>query len=134
MLALDYGEKRIGVAIANTLSRLPSPLTTVNNTENALQTLVELARTHNAYAVVVGLPKGLKGQETPQTSLIRQFIKSLSKSLSVPVYTQDETLSSVRAEEELKQRNVGYNKSSVDELAATYILEDFLTEHSQISV
>ncbi len=128
ILSLDWGEKRIGVAIANTLSRLPSPLMTVENNEKTLQTLAELVQEHNTVSVVVGLPRGLKGQGTPQTGLIREFIDLLSKSLSVPVFAQDEDLSSVQAEKELRERKVGYNKESVDALAATYILEDFLRE------
>jgi|SRR3989344_9622031 len=131
IIALDYGEKRIGIAIGNTASRLPSPLMTLANNENTLQALTELLGQHNADALVVGVPRGLKGQETPQTLLIREFIELLKKSFSVLIYSQDEDLSSVRAEKELKERKIRYNKQSVDALAATYILEDFFKEHPE---
>ena len=129
LLGIDYGEKRIGVALANTLSRLPSPLTAVSNDNNALQRLTELAREHQIDTIVVGVPRGLKGSETPQTGLIREFIDLLKEKIEVPVYSQDEDLTSIKAEAELKSRGVSYNKESVDGLAATYILEDYLREN-----
>ena len=61
----------------------------------------------------------------------KEFIKLLKQHVHIPIFTQDETLSSVRAEKELRERKIGYNKESVDALAATYILEDFLREHFQ---
>jgi len=131
LLSLDVGQKRIGVAKGNSFTRLASPLTTIENNQNTPQTLVQLIGEHNAAALVIGLPKGLKGQETPQTSFTRQFIKLLKQHVHIPIFTQDETLSSVRAEKELRERKIGYNKESVDALAATYILEDFLREHFQ---
>ena len=132
IIALDVGDRRIGVARASLIARLPEPLKTIEHLPDTPQTLVELVRRENAAAVVIGLPRGLKGQETPQTSLIREFVVSLKEHLSVPIYTQDEALTSHKAEEELAKRGVRYNKGDVDALAAVYILEDFLLEHPDI--
>lgn len=129
ILAIDVGEKRIGVAIANSLSRLPAPLRTVEGGNNALQSVLELAREHNASAIVVGLPRGLNGQETSQTGVIREFVDLLKNSTPVPVFLQDEAGTSKKAEKELADRGVRYNKTHVDALAATYILEDYLGEN-----
>ena len=132
ILSLDIGEKRIGVAMSSLFTRLPSPLTTLQNDRHVLQALLELVQSHNVAGVVVGLPRGLKGLGTPQTMLIRDFIDLLRKKLSVPLYIQDEDLTSVKAKNEFHERGVRYNKESVDALAATYILEDFLREHPEV--
>lgn len=132
ILALDVGERRIGVAMANTLSRLPSPLVTIDNVSDALQTLVKLVYAHNAKAIVIGLPRGLKGQETAQTGFVREFIDLLKEKLKIPIYTQDEAMTSIQAEKELEERGVSYNKGAVDALAATYILEDYFRENPDL--
>lgn len=129
VLSLDIGEKRIGVATANSVSRLPSPLTTIEGSDKALQSVLELIQDLNASALVVGLPRGLKGQETPQTGVIREFIELLQNSAPAEVYLQDEAVTSKQAEEELQRKGMRYTKEQVDALAATYILEDFLRDN-----
>ncbi len=129
LLALDIGEKRTGVATANTLSRLPSPLTTIEGGEKGLESVLELVQEHKASVIVVGLPRGLEGQETPQTSSVRKFVKLLKDRTPITVHLQDEAVTSKKAEAELKDRGLGYNKAHVDALAATYILEDYLRDN-----
>ncbi|HSX52987.1 MAG TPA: Holliday junction resolvase RuvX [Patescibacteria group bacterium] len=129
IIALDVGERRIGVAIASLEARLPSPHGVIINSVDVLDDIQHLVVKEAAMAVVVGLPRGLDGQETAQTKTVREFANSLKDKLDIPVHFQDEALTSKLAEQELKDRGVGYNKEDVDALAATYILKDFLETH-----
>lgn len=131
LLALDVGSKRIGVALAGSGVRFAKPLTTLEHTEDIFAEIVGLVQDNQVTVVVVGYPRGLEGQITEQTKSIEAFVEDLKQHLSVPVAWQDETLTSVKAETELESRHKGgmYNKSDVDALAATYILEDYINEH-----
>ena len=127
VLALDVGERRIGVAIASLVAKLPRPLTTIENDGKVLQQLEKLVKDNEAGLLVIGLPRGLNGQETAQTAKVRQFASGLSDSLGIPVVLQDEALTSRQAEAELQLRGISNrDKAAIDSLAATYILEDYL--------
>jgi putative Holliday junction resolvase len=132
LLALDIGTVRIGVAAANAVARIPHPLTTITNDETVLAHLMKLCSTENAALIVVGLPRSMQGDHTDQTRLVESFISRLKQVITLPVYWQDEALTSVKAEQELKARGKPYAKGDIDSLAATYILEDFLQEHPEI--
>lgn len=129
LIALDVGTVRIGVASANAVARIPHPLTTVANDETVLAHLMKICSQENAALVVVGLPRSLDGEHTAQTHLVEGFVSRLKEVISLPVYWQDEALTSVKAEQELKARGKPYAKGDIDALAATYILEDFLRDN-----
>lgn len=129
ILALDVGQRRIGVAVASTAARLPRPLTTIQNTESVLKDISDLLQEHKAGALVVGLPRGLDGQHTSQTVAVEHFASELGKIIDVPLYWQDEALTSRKAEAELEARGKPYSKGDIDSLSATYILEDFLRDN-----
>lgn len=128
ILALDVGEKRIGVARAGLEARLAQPLTTLDHNDNIWQTLAKLIGEQQVDTVVVGLPRGLDGQETAQTGVVRVFAAALEQRLKVAVYLQDEAVTSAQAEAELAARGKPYQKGDIDALAATYILEDYLRQ------
>ncbi|HUD07853.1 MAG TPA: Holliday junction resolvase RuvX [Candidatus Saccharimonadales bacterium] len=125
-LALDIGKQRIGVAIAHSDSRLPQPLSVILNTETIFEQLSQLIEQHDAVGLVVGVPRGLNHQETDQTRYTLDFIDLLEKNFAIPVYKQDEAVTSKQAEAELSSRGKPYSKADIDALAATYILDDFL--------
>lgn len=133
ILALDVGERRIGVARASAVAKLPSPLKTIHNEPEVLSEISNLIKEQNAIALVLGLPRGLNGQETKQTEIVNKFAERLKKNIKIPIYFQDEALTSKQAETELQNRQVSYNKGAIDELAAVYILNDFLAEHKELS-
>lgn len=126
ILALDVGTKRIGVAIADAIARLPRPLTTLESGEDILKQIADLAAEHNASEIVVGLPRGMNGQDTAQTAFTEEFVRKLKQKTGILVHMQDEAVTSAQAEEELRQTGKPYSKGDIDALAATYILEDFL--------
>lgn len=129
IIGLDVGGRRIGVAAAGR-ARIASPLRTILHDENVFDTLAQLLVDQHAAAVVVGLPRGLDGQETAQTLATRVFADDLQKRCKLPLFWQDEAVTSRQAEAELRARGKPYAKGDIDALAATYILEDFLHEHS----
>jgi putative Holliday junction resolvase len=126
ILALDLGEKRIGVARAGTEARLAEPLTTLANDSELVSKLKDIIQEHQVITLVIGRPLGMQGQTTAQTETITKMAKRLENELGLKVHWQDETLTSHEAETELHSRGIRYNKSSVDALAACLILEDFL--------
>ena len=128
-LALDVGTVRVGVAIASAHAQLPRPLITLANNENFTEQLQQLINNELIGKLVIGLPRGLNGQDTPQTAYIREFIEILQTAIDLPMTFQDEALSSTRAKQELEARGKLYQKGDVDALAATYILEDYLIEN-----
>lgn len=131
ILALDVGEKRIGVAAARLDVRFAQPRMTLENPATFYDDIVGLCASEQAKAIVIGLPRGLEGQETAQTRTAREFGVGLEARLSIPVYWIDEAVTSAQAEAELQDRGKPYVKADIDALAATYILEDFMNEHPE---
>lgn len=131
-MALDIGGKRIGVALANAVARIAHPETTIENNSQTVTTLQSLITQHDSAVLVCGLPRGLDGQHTAQTSTIEEFVAQLQQTITLPVYWQDEAATSIKAKAELKNRGTDFKKGDVDALAATYILEDFLAEHPEV--
>ncbi len=129
ILALDVGDKRVGIARASLVARLAQPLTTVERGTNFFDKLKQLIADEQATRLVVGLPRGLDGQSTAQTALTEQFIEELRPAVSVPVELQDEALTSHKAEAELQKRGKPYQRADIDALAAAFILEDYLMAH-----
>lgn len=132
ILALDVGERRIGVARARLDVRIAQPFTTLENPEQFVPDIQKLVESEKAAALVIGLPRGLAGQETAQTAAVQKFAEGLEPHVAVPLYFTDEAATSVGAEAELKRRGKPYSKGDVDALAATYILEDYLANNHDI--
>lgn len=128
IMALDVGDKRIGVALAHRVARLPQPLTTLQNSDEAIEDIATLVLSEQVGLVVVGLPRGMDGGYTAQTRSAEAFKDKLAKRLTVPVHLGDETLTSVQAEATLQGKP--HDKADVDALAASYILESFLQDHA----
>jgi putative Holliday junction resolvase len=127
LLALDYGNKRVGVAIAHEIARLPRPLTTLHNNETLLSEIRKLVDSEHVKIVVVGLPRGMDGGYTSQTRAAEHFATELSGVLMIPVELEDETLTSVDAEATLAGHQ--HAKGDIDAMAACFILERYLVEH-----
>ncbi len=128
ILALDIGEKRVGVAIASQKARIASPLITLSNDLNLFSSLNEIMKSNGVTKIIVGLPRTLEGNDTAQTLKTRDFVDRLSSAIKQEIITQDEALSSIRAEEILKTRGKIFAKADIDKLAACLILEDYLNE------
>lgn len=132
IIALDVGGKRIGVAVASLIARLPRPLITLDNNESFLPALKDIIDVEDVGAIVVGFPRGLQGQHTDQTAAIEAFTAILRQEFAMPIRFQDEAVTSKHAEAELDARGKQYERGDIDSLAATYILEDFLSEQQNL--
>lgn len=130
VLGLDVGAKRIGVSVASLEARLPRPLITLEHDDTLFPTLENIVEVEGVVALVVGFPRGMQGQHTAQTQAIEDFASELRRRFPLPVYFQDEALTSKYAKAELEARGKPYERGAIDALAATYILEDFLREHA----
>lgn len=133
ILALDVGEKRIGIAVASVAARLPRPLTTLTTGPRILEDLHDLATREQAALVVIGLPRSLEGRPTSQTAVVEEFAANLKKIIGLPLHWQDEAVTSRQAEQELQARGKPYVKGDIDALSATYILEDFLKDNPEVT-
>lgn len=125
ILAIDYGEKRVGLALASSEARIAKPYTTLENSTQLHHELQMIIKEHDISQLVLGLPRSLDGNETAQTSRTRDFARDL-ESLGLPIELVDEAGTSQQAREELEAKGKPYKKGAIDALAATYILEDYL--------
>ena len=134
VLGIDYGDSRIGLAMSDPIKIIASPFKTIRNegNENFLQVFQSLIKEKDVETIVVGLPMGLKGQETAQTKKVREFV-SLLYALNLPIRLEDERLSSVSAEKSMIQQNIktGHNKGLIDQRAAAIILQQFLDKQNR---
>src|SRR5690606_17543442 len=122
IIALDIGAARTGVAIANGIAKIASPLEAISPVDAVPERVQELVREHGATAVVAGIPRNLEGNETNQTAFVRDIIDQIAVVIDVPVYTIDEAATSAKAETELQLSRKKYTKEDIDMLSATYIL------------
>jgi putative holliday junction resolvase len=131
-LALDVGAKRIGVAVSDELGLLASPRPVIlrRSTQAALEEIARRVAAEQATLVVVGLPVSLDGQLHGQAQVVQRFAEKLRRLLPVPLVYADETLSTVRAEERLRQAGVRPNRirERIDSEAAAVILEEYLEQ------
>lgn len=121
LFALDIGEKRIGIARANSIARLVEPITTIANDAAFRVVFQKLVSEHDVSVVVVGLPRSMQGNETDQSRYTRQFVQEYLDDYQIE--WQDETLSSVAAEQRGEWLTHG-----IDAAAACIILEDYISE------
>jgi putative Holliday junction resolvase len=135
VLALDLGKKRVGVAISDALSISITPLAALRRTswKQMLRTVDELVRRFDAQTVVIGFPLRLNGSAGDAALEARAIAIKFARSLSVPVYLQDERLSSVEAEQNLRAdgHKRGRISARVDSESAAVILRDFLVSRSE---
>ncbi|MFZ2494578.1 MAG: Holliday junction resolvase RuvX [Candidatus Saccharimonadales bacterium] len=128
-LALDVGSRRIGVAIADSATKIPRPLPTVMMDASPLESIVMLAKSEQCSVIVIGFPRNQSGETTAQTTYVQQFADKLKRDFDGEIVYQDESLTSVIAEQRLAARQKHYDKSSIDGEAACIILTDYLEQN-----
>lgn len=137
IVALDIGEKRIGTAYADTKVRIAIPREMIPVDGNELANIAKYCRLEKAEVLVSGYPRNSQGEATKQTEFVVDFVEKIkayfeSIGQALPqIYFQDESLTSVTAEERLssKKHELSRNdraKGIVDSEAATIILQDFI--------
>ena len=127
LLALDVGERRIGVAIADSSVKIAIAYDTLDVDGKELERLARIIGYEQIDIVVVGYPRNQQGEPTKQTAFVEAFVETIADIAPEIVY-QDESLTSVKAEEYLKRSKKPFQKAEVDALAASFILQDYLEE------
>lgn len=129
-LGIDYGEKRIGLAISDELGIIAGKLKTVENLSwnSVISELQKIVSEHSVGKIVIGLPKNLKGEETQQTVKVRNFIAFLKEKIKMPIREWNEMFTSKESNNVLIEANVSRKnrKKFVDQLSAVLILQGYL--------
>jgi len=127
-LAIDYGTKTTGLAVCDPTETIVSPLTALPTSEILLEKIARIVKKEAVEAIVMGLPLNMDGSAGTQAQIVQRLADKLKKMVTVPVYFQDERLSSFAAEEKLVLRDLTRKKrkARIDALAAAEILQSFL--------
>ncbi len=138
ILGLDYGARTVGVAICDPLGLTAQPLETVfrkeeNKLRRTLARIEEICREYGVEKIVVGLPLNMDDSEGERAALARAFGDRLASRTGLPVFYEDERLTSVEAEEVLKESRVPprERKQVIDQIAASLILRSFLEKEER---
>ncbi|HET9411966.1 MAG TPA: Holliday junction resolvase RuvX [Candidatus Saccharimonadales bacterium] len=125
-LGLDVGTRRIGVALGDSIGRIAHPVSTVQVDGSEAGQLKILLQDNDVTDIVVGRPRNQSGETTRQTQLVEEFADAVLSQFGLPIHWQDESVTSVVAEERLKSHKRPYSKGDIDAEAASIILQDFL--------
>jgi len=133
ILGIDYGEVRVGLSLSDLTQTIANPFKTIiyKSADNLLDQLKEIIAENEVEKLVVGVPYNMKGEDTKQTLKVKEFISFLESNLSYNVELIDERLSSIEAEKTMHKMNIktGHNKSDIDKIAASVILQEYLDSY-----
>lgn len=134
ILGLDYGDRRIGVALSDAFGWTAQGLEVIERRRegNEIERITELVRMNEVSEIVVGLPKNMNGSVGPRGEICIEFAEILRETLDLPVHLWDERLSTVSAERTLVEADVSRKKRKkvVDKMAASLILQNYLDAKS----
>lgn len=125
LVCLDVGEKRIGVAVGNSAVRIAVPYETIEVDGTETTAIVDIINNTAADVLVVGYPRNQSGEPTAQTNFVTDFVAKLGD-IAPKIEFQDESLTSVIAEQRLISYHRPYEKGDIDAQAAAIILQDYL--------
>lgn len=125
LMALDVGEKRIGIAIGDNQVKIALPYDTIENNDTCIEVIHNIMTDQNVNIIVVGYPRNQSGEPTQQTKSVEDFCQKLHQK-GIETVFQDESLTSVVAEDRLKIQSDNYSKSEIDSQAASIILQDYI--------
>jgi len=132
ILAIDPGGRRVGLALSDPMRIIASPFDTllVRGNEDAVEQIQVVIEKHEVTELVVGIPLRPGAEKSEQAKRVETFITLLRSKVKQPVYTIDESYSSVEAEESLHKmgKKVGQDKGAVDRIAAAIILKQYLQD------
>ena len=127
ILALDVGDRRVGVALADSQIKIAVPYGYLERSDKIIQQITELMLDHDIDTLVIGYPRNQSGEATKQTESVEQFAEGLAEiEIDADLVFQDESLSSVEAERRLGRVK---DKGEIDAEAASIILQDYLEQN-----
>jgi putative Holliday junction resolvase len=127
-LSIDYGNKITGLAICDPTETIVSPLAATPTSKDLIGKIIEVIKTENVEAIVIGLPLNMDDSVGPQAKKVQVFAKQIKKQIDTPVFFQDERLSTFAAEGKMIDMELTRKgkKRRIDALAAAEILQAFL--------
>ena len=127
-LCIDLGDKRTGLAVCDSDEILASPLTVLEGQKNLQDEIVKIAQEHQAEGLVFGLALNMDGSEGERAVKIRDFAEKIKGKTDLPVFFQDERLSSFAAGQKLSRTGLTHKgkKYKIDAIAAAEILKEFI--------
>lgn len=130
ILAIDFGTKRIGLAVTDPLNIFAYPLVTLQNDSKFFDRLIKITDEYNVVKIILGYPVKESGEESSGTQLVLKFKEEIEKKINLPVELIDERYSSSIAKERILQsvasKKKRRDKSLLDKNSAAVILEDYL--------
>lgn len=130
MLGIDFGEKRVGVAVSDETQYIATPLEVINVKDNPtlIRSIISFIEEFNVSAVVFGWPLNMDGTESKVCQMIKSFIDSFAETSKIPVIVWDERMSSIASEAVLISADMSRKKRRkvADKVAACYILQGLL--------
>lgn len=133
LIGIDYGSKRIGIAMSDPLKIIASPRQTVPNSPAFFLTIKKMIQDYDVEAVIIGMPYNLKGEKSTKAKEVEEFIKEIKQHISIDIVEWDERYTSSMAHETQIQMGVKkkhrQDKSKIDEMAAALILQSYLDSH-----
>ena len=134
IIGLDVGTVRIGVARADTATKIAIPDGFINVNGQEISEIQRKLRLYNSNILVMGMPRSNSGNQTAQSEFVKQFARQVAATIpGLKIYFQDESLTSVEAERRLKARKNNYQKGEIDAESASIILQDFI-ERMQVAL
>ena len=129
-LGIDFGTRRIGLALSDPTGSLATPLPFLENTslKEVVAKFQELVKSHGVKTVVIGLPRNMDGSYGPSAQKVREFITQIQPHLSAEIIPQDERLTTAQASRDLSQMGLTQKdlRKKVDSSSAALILQQFL--------
>ncbi len=129
VLGIDYGTKKIGLAISDDTNIIAMPLNVIDCNENVFEKIKDIIKNNKVEKIVVGLPITLSGNKGKRVQETEEFIKKLKETVNISIVEWDERLSTRFSERILNSANVKGRKKKkkvIDKIAATFILQGYL--------
>jgi len=135
LMALDYGERRIGIALTDPEQFITFPYKTIDTrrTPDVVKEIVGIVKDRDVGALIVGNPLNAHGMDSKKSKDIKKFIAMLSNHLSISITLWDESYTTKAAVALMNQANrkLKKNRDKVDQLAASLLLKDYLEHHNE---
>lgn len=128
--AIDYGLKRIGIAVSDPGKKMALPLTTVEGGKKAIENIAQALQGKEIELILIGLPLLMNGQKGEMAEAVQVFAIQLELALKIPILLRDERLSSKHAEAGLREISLNRKQrtAKIDMIAATFLLQSYLEQ------
>ena len=136
IIGLDFGSRRIGVAISDPMNIIATGLCVIENSPKVVEKIKELIKNYDVDKIVLGMPLNLKGNKGMKAREVDEFLKLLNQSLGIEIITFDERFSTRQAQMTIRELNVKKSqrqkKDKIDAMAAAVILQNYLDKVNKL--